>query len=158
MPDRVRHARPVPWPCFESLVIFAALQLLQGRVLPLAVNRRDPDLAFRFPRTGFQWIYTANVKGQEMAKAGLAARRSALWLIWQVSEGLLLSELLPKAVEKLEPKDRARAQRLAQSTLRWADRADRMLGPYLRHKPEDAVLNALRLGVVEMTVDGAAPH
>ncbi len=94
-----------------------------------------------------------------MVKSGLAPRRCALWLLGQVTgEGRLLSELLPRAVERLEPEDRARAQRLALDTLRWMDRADRMLGPHLKKRPKPEVLNALRLGVVEMSVGGAAPH
>jgi len=94
-----------------------------------------------------------------MAKSGLAPRRSAVWLLGQVTgEGRLLSELLPRGVERLAPEDRARAQRLAVSTLRWMDRADRMLGPHLKKRPRDEVMNVLRLGVVEMAVEGAAPH
>ncbi|MCP3970123.1 MAG: 16S rRNA methyltransferase [Rhodobacteraceae bacterium] len=94
-----------------------------------------------------------------MAKPGLAARRSALYLLGQVTgEGRLLSELLPRAVERLAPEDRARAQRLTLQTLRWMDRADRMLGPHLKKRPKPEVLNALRLGVVEMAEEGAAPH
>ncbi|WP_425051420.1 RsmB/NOP family class I SAM-dependent RNA methyltransferase [Psychromarinibacter sp. S121] len=94
-----------------------------------------------------------------MTKPGLAPRRSALWLLGQVTgEGRLLSELLPRALDKLPPEDRARAQRLAVETLRWADRADRMLKPFLKKAPSLPVRNALRMAVVEMAVDGAAPH
>ncbi len=94
-----------------------------------------------------------------MAKAGVAARASALFLLGQVTgEGRLLSELLPGALERLPVEDRARAQRLALTTLRWMDRADRMLGPYLKRRPGEEVHNILRLGVVEMAVDGSAPH
>ena len=94
-----------------------------------------------------------------MAKPGLAPRRAAAFLLDQVTgEGRLLPELLPKAVERLEPEERARAQRLAVTTLRWMDRADRMLGPHLKKRPPLPVLNILRLGVVELAVDGAAPH
>ena len=81
-----------------------------------------------------------------MAKQGLAARRAALWLVWQVSEGRLLSELLPDGVARLEPDDRARAQRLALTVLRWMDRADRMLGPYLRQKLSVRLLKPLSFG------------
>lgn len=94
-----------------------------------------------------------------MAKPGLAPRRAALHLLGQVTgEGRLLAELLPASVAHLAPEDRARAQRLTLTALRWMDRADRMLGPYLRKRPGPAVLNALRLGVVELAVDGAAAH
>lgn len=94
-----------------------------------------------------------------MATPGLDARRSALWLIGQVTgEGRLLSELLPDAVRRLDPAERARAQRLAVDTLRWMDRADRMLGPHLSRRPSPEVLNILRLGVVEICVHGGAAH
>jgi 16S rRNA (cytosine967-C5)-methyltransferase len=69
-----------------------------------------------------------------------------------------MAELLPGAVAALAPDDRARAQRLALGTLRWADRADRLLGPYLRHRPEPRAHDALRLAIYEMFVEGAAPH
>jgi 16S rRNA (cytosine967-C5)-methyltransferase len=94
-----------------------------------------------------------------MSKTGLVPRRAAVILLDRVTgERQLLSECLSGAVARLEPEDRARAQRLAVSTLRWMDRADRMLGPYLKKRPPLTVLNVLRLGVVEMAVDGAAPH
>ncbi|MCG6901755.1 MAG: methyltransferase domain-containing protein [Rhodobacter sp.] len=94
-----------------------------------------------------------------MAKPGLAPRRSAVFLLCQViGEGRLLSELLPRALDRLAPEERARAQRLTVATLRWMDRADRMLGPHLKKRPPLEVLNTLRLGVVEMAVGGAAPH
>lgn len=86
-----------------------------------------------------------------------AARSVALDLIGQVQAGGLLTDSAP-VLSALPPAERARAQRLATSTCRWMDRADRMLGPYLRLKPSDPVLNILRLGVVELAVDGAAAH
>lgn len=87
----------------------------------------------------------------------LAARRVALDLVLDVQSGLLLPESTAD-LARLSPADRARAQRLAMTVLRWSDRVDRMLGPFLRLKPYPAVLNILRLGVVEMCVDDAAPH
>ncbi len=94
-----------------------------------------------------------------MAKPGLAPRRAALHLLDKVTgEGRLMSDLLPGALTHLAPDDRARAQRLALTTLRWMDRADRMLGPYLKKRPAPQVLNALRLGVVELAEEGAAAH
>jgi 16S rRNA (cytosine967-C5)-methyltransferase len=94
-----------------------------------------------------------------MAKAGLAPRQAAHWMIGQVTgEGRLLSELLPRAVERLDPADRAHAQRLATETLRWMDRADRMLGPHLKKRPPGPVLNLLRMGVVEICAEGAPAH
>jgi len=85
------------------------------------------------------------------------ARAAALDLMAQVQGGALLSEAL-SGLEKLRPEDRARAQRLAETTFRWQNRADRMLSPFLRMKPRDIVMNALRLGTVEMAVTGAAHY
>jgi len=92
-----------------------------------------------------------------MPKPGLAARRAALDLVNGVRIGLLpLSDLhLPGA---LPPEEKARAQRLAAETLRWSGRADRMIGPYVRQRPPEEVLNLLRLATAELCVDGAAPH
>lgn len=87
------------------------------------------------------------------------ARRAALDLLDAVTgEGRRLSDLLPGAVASLAPPDRARAQRLATETLRWADRADRMLGPFLRKRPPLRAHNALRLGTWEICGDGAPAH
>ena len=84
-------------------------------------------------------------------------RHVALDLVASVQEGRLLAECEDQ-LEPLAPSDRARANRLALTVLRWSDRADRMLGPYLRKKPYPSVLNLLRLGVVEICVDVGAPH
>ncbi|MDD9921197.1 MAG: methyltransferase domain-containing protein [Boseongicola sp.] len=54
-----------------------------------------------------------------------------------------------------DPAVRARAQRLATEALRWANRSDRLLGPFLRNKPDDFTLNALRLAIYETRVAGA---
>ena len=94
-----------------------------------------------------------------MPSAGLPARAAALSLISGVTlHGRLLSELLPKTVEHLPEGDRARAQRLASDTLRWMDRADRALGPFLRSRPTDRALNILRLGAVELAHDPGSAH
>ena len=50
------------------------------------------------------------------------------------------------------------AQRLASDTLRWMDRADRALGPFLRSRPTDRALNILRLGAVELAHDPGSAH
>ena len=87
------------------------------------------------------------------------ARRAAHQVLCAVTEGgQLMAEALPGAVAKLKPAERARAQRLATVTFRWMDRADRMLGPYLRQRPPDATLNALRLGCVEICHLQEAPY
>lgn len=94
-----------------------------------------------------------------MTKNGTAARRSALYLLDQVlGEGRLMSELIQSgALERLDPADRARAQRLALETLRGLERADRMLQKHLRKSPGLTVKNALRLGTVELC-QGEAAH
>ncbi len=94
-----------------------------------------------------------------MSQPGLAPRRAVIKMLDAIQEdGQPLSELLTDAVAHLPAEDRARAGRLTVTVLRWMDRADRVLGPYLRNKPRMTVLNVLRLGVVEMLVDGAASH
>ncbi len=86
------------------------------------------------------------------------ARAAAISLVAAVTgEGRRLSDLLPGALADLPPEGRARAQRLAVETLRWADRADRLLGPYLRLKPAPVPLAALRLGAWEVCAGGGQP-
>jgi len=86
-------------------------------------------------------------------------RKVAVDLIGDVLEShRLLSEVVPRRVEGLTPEDRARAQRLAVVALRVMDRADRMLGPHLKKKPRERVMNILRLGVAEICEEGAAAH
>ena len=88
-----------------------------------------------------------------------APRRAALTLMMGVTQDhSLLSEILPKITAPLAPADRARAQRLATGALRWADRSDRALGPFLRMKPWPRTHNALRLALYEIYVEGAAEH
>lgn len=87
------------------------------------------------------------------------ARRSAVYLLDQVlGEGALMSELLGGgALERLEPSERARAQRLATDVLRGLERVDRLLKKHLRKVPPLTVQNVLRLGVIEL-VQGGASH
>lgn len=61
-------------------------------------------------------------------------------------------------LESLEPGERARAQRLALQTLRHGGRADEVLKPMLRKHPPEKVRMILRLAIVEMLEEGAAPH
>jgi len=95
-----------------------------------------------------------------MSHPGIIPRRAAVRLLDGVlGKGALLPEMLAAGtLDKLEPSEKARAQRLATETLRWMDRADRMLGPFLQRKPELMVHNVLRLSVVELCVEGAAAH
>lgn len=87
------------------------------------------------------------------------ARAAALRLLGEVTEhGRTLAEAMPKVLASLAPADRARAQRIATGTLRWTDRADRMLGPFLRMKPRPGIHNLLRMALYEIHVDGGAAH
>ena len=97
-------------------------------------------------------------KVELMADTATAARQSAIYLLDQVlGEGRLMSECLAAgALDRLDPPDRARAQRLALQTLRGLERADRLLKPHLRKAPPLSVRNALRLGTVELCQGGAA--
>jgi 16S rRNA (cytosine967-C5)-methyltransferase len=92
-----------------------------------------------------------------MADQGIAARRGAIDILDRVlGEGRLMSEALP-ALDRLDPADRARAQRLAGDVLRGLERLDRLLKPHLRKKTPTRVMNALRLGTLEL-VYGEAAH
>ncbi len=94
-----------------------------------------------------------------MRQTGLPARRAAHHLLMQITgEGRLMAELIAAgALAELPPEDRARAQRLASDALRGLDRTDRMLKPYLKKAPPPHVMNALRLGVIELC-SGEAAH
>lgn len=93
-----------------------------------------------------------------MARQGDAARAGAIYLLGEVlGEDRLMSEALGAgAILRLEPEDRARAQRLATETLRGLERADRVLAKHLKKAPPLFVRNALRLGTVELCQGGAA--
>lgn len=94
-----------------------------------------------------------------MADTGVQARKSAVWLLDQITgeEPRLMPELLAAgALDKLPPDDRARAQRLAMETLRGLERADRLLQKHLKKQPPLTVRNVLRLGTVELCQGGAA--
>ena len=94
-----------------------------------------------------------------MSESGLPARKAAINLLQQVTtEGRLIAECMSAGVlDALSPEDRARAQRLATLTLRWLERADRLLSRHLRKPPPAFVQNALRLGAVEL-IEGGAAH
>ncbi|GAA6209230.1 transcription antitermination factor NusB [Cognatishimia sp. WU-CL00825] len=93
-----------------------------------------------------------------MSQTGVQARRSAVYLLDQVlGEGRLMSELIGAgALDKLQPADRATAQRLATETLRGIERADRLLQKHLQKYPPLTVHNALRIATVELCQGGAA--
>ncbi|NSX55011.1 RsmB/NOP family class I SAM-dependent RNA methyltransferase [Parasulfitobacter algicola] len=88
----------------------------------------------------------------------IAARLAAVNLLDGVlQDGRLMSELIG-TLDKLPSDDRARAQRLAMVTLRHLDSADRVLKPFLKKKPDQRVMNILRLGVIELCVQKEASH
>lgn len=87
------------------------------------------------------------------------ARSAAVQLMTGVTaDGHLLSAALPKQIAELAPEVRARAMRLATESLRWAARADRLLSPHLRLKPDDHTMNALRLALYEINVAETPVH
>ena len=94
-----------------------------------------------------------------MTKSGLAAREGAAFLLNQVLDErqVLAAALNAPQLARLDPADRARAQRLALDTLRGLERADRLLEPHLRKAPPVPVRNLLRLGTMELA-NGEAAH
>lgn len=94
-----------------------------------------------------------------MSKAD-PARDAAARLVFGVTEGrATLTDLLASgALAHLAPPERARAQRLAQATLRHLGRADAALRPHLRRAPPPEVRAILRLATVEMLEEGAPAH
>ena len=93
-----------------------------------------------------------------MAASPNTARRVAHHLLDQIiGEGRLMPELLAAgALDRLDPADRARAQRLTLDTLRGLERADRLLEKHLRKNPPLTVRNMLRLATVEICMGGDA--
>ncbi|WP_371225182.1 RsmB/NOP family class I SAM-dependent RNA methyltransferase [Roseovarius sp. 2305UL8-3] len=85
-------------------------------------------------------------------------RSSALYMLDKImEEGRLLSDLIAGgALDRLDPADRARAQRLTLQTLRGIERADRIISRFLRKPPPLTVHNILRLGTVELCLGGEA--
>ena len=96
-----------------------------------------------------------------MSNTGQPARKAALALLnGVITEHRMLVDVETRgsAFAGLEPADMARAKRLAAETLRWMDRADRVLGRYLRKMPPIAIMNILRLSVVELCQLDEASH
>ena len=81
-------------------------------------------------------------------------RTLAADLVQAALEGAMLSEIAPEG----DPATRARALRLALATLRNLSRADAVLGAFVKKPPAPPVLAVLRVAVVEMLDQGAAPH
>ncbi|MEC8629026.1 MAG: RsmB/NOP family class I SAM-dependent RNA methyltransferase [Pseudomonadota bacterium] len=96
-----------------------------------------------------------------MAKDGNRARQAALHLIQGVMlEQVQMSDLTGPVgpLGGLTPQEKAAAQRLALSTLRHGGRADAVLHPLMRKHPPEAAKIVMRMAVVEMLQEGAAPH
>ena len=89
------------------------------------------------------------------------ARRTAVALLRGVLEGgMQLSDVLrgDGMLLRLSPADRARAQRLATTVLRHLGRADALIDQFVEKRPPSESLTILRLAVVELCVEGEAPH
>ncbi len=89
---------------------------------------------------------------------GLVARQAALALLQGVlGDRVALSDLIEGAsMARLQPADRARAQRLALATLRQIEPIDRLLQTFIKREPELEALNILRLAVSELAFGEAA--
>ncbi|GFE66310.1 RsmB/NOP family class I SAM-dependent RNA methyltransferase [Litoreibacter roseus] len=94
-------------------------------------------------------------------KPGLAARRAALQILRGVLEDRTqMSDLVASSgfLSGLAPEDRARAQRLATTTLRHLGQADTLIDRYVDKSPPVPARNILRLAAVELCVLGEAAH
>ena len=89
-----------------------------------------------------------------MAEGVKARATAAMILDGILGEGRMLEDV---SAADLPPADRARALRLAATTLRHLEPADRLLDRHLRKAPPLAVRNVLRLAVVELA-EGAPAH
>ncbi|MCA0998730.1 RsmB/NOP family class I SAM-dependent RNA methyltransferase [Alloyangia pacifica] len=90
--------------------------------------------------------------------AASPARAAAVALLGQVlGQGRQLSDAMQAgSFARLDPADRAAAQRLATDVLRNLPRCDQVLKPRLRKAPPLSVRNVLRLGAYELCTGGAA--
>ena len=124
-----------------------ALEELAADMPPRGNMRPSP-----IPRAGRTWPVTV---------PGLAARRAAAALVAGVLDGgRSLADQTGAAgpLKALTPAERARAQALAAGTLRHLGRIDGVLGRFLDRRPPGPALNALRLAVAEMHLDGVPAH
>jgi 16S rRNA (cytosine967-C5)-methyltransferase len=91
-----------------------------------------------------------------MPKPGSEARAAAAKAMTAATkDGVMFRDTFQELT--LPPSEMARAQRLATGALRFAHRSDQLLGPHLRMKPEDEVMNLLRLALFEIH-SGAPSH
>lgn len=91
-----------------------------------------------------------------MAKPGSEARAAAAKAMTAATKDRVMFRDTFQEIS-LPPSEMARAQRLATGALRFAHRSDQLLGPHLRMKPEDEVMNLLRLAIFEIN-SGAPTH
>ncbi|WP_208348930.1 RsmB/NOP family class I SAM-dependent RNA methyltransferase [Pseudaestuariivita rosea] len=90
--------------------------------------------------------------------SGIIARRAAVQALDAILADALLMSELADLFAPLSAQDRARAQRLALTTLRELGRADRVLKGFLRKTPDLTVMNVLRVATVELCSLNAASH
>jgi transcription termination factor NusB len=86
------------------------------------------------------------------------ARFVAAELVFDVLEEREMLTEAHSALRDLPPEGRARAMKLARTTLRHLSNLDLCLKPYLRRKPVPAVHAILRVAVAEMLILGAPGH
>ncbi|MCH2164875.1 MAG: methyltransferase domain-containing protein [Marinovum sp.] len=86
------------------------------------------------------------------------ARGAAIWLLDKVlQDRRLMSEVANAPILMgLPAAERARAQRLANDTLRNLERCDRVLKPFLRKRPPTPIHTILRLATCEICLGGDA--
>ncbi|MEM6407860.1 MAG: RsmB/NOP family class I SAM-dependent RNA methyltransferase [Pseudomonadota bacterium] len=97
----------------------------------------------------------------ETGKSGFAARKGAVALVNGVlKDHRQLSELTAEGgvLSRLTSDDKARAQRLATTTLRHLGQCDALLSSYVEKLPPLQVLNVMRLAITELMVEGEAAH
>lgn len=96
--------------------------------------------------------------GARPAVPGLAARVAAAGLLAGVLDaGRSLADQEP-GLGALAPAERARAQTLAALVLRHLPRIDALLAGFLARKAPAPAMNALRIVVAEVHLDGVPPH
>ncbi|MFD1881924.1 RsmB/NOP family class I SAM-dependent RNA methyltransferase [Paracoccus pacificus] len=98
-------------------------------------------------------------RGSDRRTGADPARLAALTLLAGVRGGQTLADQIGMgALDRLDPGDRARAQRLALAVLRLTGRADAVLTPHLARRPAPAIMDILRLAVVEMLALDTPAH
>jgi 16S rRNA (cytosine967-C5)-methyltransferase len=89
----------------------------------------------------------------------LPTRRAARDLIAAcLDERRPLEDALEALPRRLDPRDRAAAQRIAAMVLRRLGSIEEVLSPYLRKEPPPPARHALRIGVAELLLLDTPPH